>query len=70
MKHAERIFRHFSQFRRAGGEGSGVGMGLASCKRLVELHGGGITVASSPGARTCFSMIFSGSIELSREAAA
>jgi PAS domain S-box-containing protein len=52
-KHADRIF---SPFKRLHGrsEYSGTGMGLAICRRIVERHGGDITVSSTPGEGTTF----------------
>jgi signal transduction histidine kinase len=41
---ADRIFNAFTQVRRRG-EG-GIGLGLATCKRIVERHGGSISVTS------------------------
>ena len=42
------IFDEFSRSERATSGGySGMGLGLAICKRLVDLHGGTLTVASS-----------------------
>jgi signal transduction histidine kinase len=43
-ENADRIFKAFMQTRRRG-EG-GIGLGLATCKRIVERHGGAISVTS------------------------
>jgi signal transduction histidine kinase len=43
----ERIFDSFTRLEV--GRGHGVGLGLATCKKVVELHGGEIWVASEPG---------------------
>ncbi|MFZ7127525.1 MAG: ATP-binding protein [Desulfobacterales bacterium] len=55
LEHQERIFHPFEQAdaseTRVFG---GAGLGLAITRQLVELHGGGISVASAPGAGSRF----------------
>jgi signal transduction histidine kinase len=55
-KHAERIFR---PFQRLHGRSSyeGTGMGLAICRRIAERHGGSITVNSTIGKGSVFTVI-------------
>jgi signal transduction histidine kinase len=50
--------RLFEPFHRAGnvGEIGGTGLGLVIAKRAVELHGGSISVESTPGAGTTFTV--------------
>jgi len=45
--HLERIFDRFQQA--PGGSRGGIGLGLATCKRIVERHGGTIRAESTPG---------------------
>jgi signal transduction histidine kinase len=55
---ADRQARLFDRFQRVHSRGTrgerGTGLGLYLCRQLVELHGGTISVASSPGRGTTF----------------
>jgi len=52
----------FRSFRRGidatGGDRTGSGIGLSITKRLIQLHRGEVTVESSPGAGSCFTLLF------------
>ncbi|MFW6108786.1 MAG: sensor histidine kinase, partial [bacterium] len=48
----ERLGQIFDPFYSA--FGSGTGLGLSLCRRIVQAHGGGIDVASEPGEGTTF----------------
>lgn len=54
----------FERFRRGSGisdsRSGGLGLGLFICKRIVEEHGGRITVASRLGAGSEFSVVLPG----------
>jgi signal transduction histidine kinase len=49
-----RVFEEFGQARSAAGQSEGTGLGLALCKRFVDLHGGTIAVASELGRGATF----------------
>ena len=51
-EHLARIFEPFAQV--PGGSTGGAGLGLSISRRIVEAHGGRLTVQSSPGAGSTF----------------
>jgi signal transduction histidine kinase len=54
-EHLARVFDPFYRVdMRLAREVNGLGIGLAICKRIVELHGGAIRVESTPGAGSTF----------------
>jgi signal transduction histidine kinase len=48
----------FSEFYRAESGGRGFGLGLAICRRIMELHAGSIRVAASSASGTEFELSF------------
>jgi signal transduction histidine kinase len=47
--HREEIFKPFRSSKQYG-----TGIGLAFCRKVVETHGGRITVVERPGSGACF----------------
>jgi signal transduction histidine kinase len=70
-RHLPRLFEPFSQ-ERAGHDRSfeGLGLGLALCRRYLELNGALISVASAEGEGSVFTIRFSGRAESSPRAPA
>lgn len=56
-KDGETIFQPFQRLHKGDTYG-GIGMGLATCRKITELHGGTITAASRPGEGATFSVEF------------
>lgn len=50
----DRIFQAFERLRPNAAQTSGLGIGLAICKRIAERHGGRLWVESQPGLGTTF----------------
>jgi two-component system, LuxR family, sensor kinase FixL len=52
-KYTDLIFKPFKRLS-SGTGGEGIGMGLAICRKIVDLHGGTITAESKPGKGSTF----------------
>jgi signal transduction histidine kinase len=57
QEYADRVFQPFQRLH-GRGEYEGTGMGLAVCRRIADRYGWSLTVKSTPGEGTTFTMIF------------
>jgi signal transduction histidine kinase len=66
-KDSERIFKIFERLH-GRSEGGGAGLGLAICRKIVQHHGGTISVESTVGAGSTFILSFPHAIKVTAEA--
>ena len=55
-EHQDLVFEEFRQVGHADKKAEGTGLGLALCRKFVELHGGRISLASEPGKGSTFTV--------------
>lgn len=56
-EHSEQVFKPFRRLH-SQGKYKGTGIGLSICKKIIERHGGHITIQSMPGKGSTFSILF------------
>ncbi len=57
-----RLFEPFTRFERPGENGSGTGIGLMICRQLTQLMGGELSLDTSPGRGSCFSVVLAAAV--------
>jgi len=57
-EHQELVFEEFRQVGHADKKAEGTGLGLALCRKFIELHGGRISLTSELGKGSTFTFAF------------